>query len=113
MRRPASTVERATFRPPPGGPPIQVGEKLTFGKVLPPLHHLSSVALHNGLRISSPISPQGSENAFRRLFLAGCAGPGDLGTAGNFFNVSQAHFHVRPDDGVPRRRTTLGRDFTR
>ena len=32
----APAVEGAGCRPPPGGPPIEIGEELLFGKVLPP-----------------------------------------------------------------------------
>ena len=58
------------------------------------------MVFHNGLFVSFPISPKGPEKTFPRLFLVECVGPGDLGTAGNFFNESQAHCNVPPEDWV-------------
>ena len=95
MRRAASTVLRANFLLPMVGPPDHIGEKSTFGEVLPPLPRPSSHVRLNGLPIGLLMPPlEDPEEALNRYFLAGPAGPKGQGTSSSLFNV----LHVRCDE---------------
>ena len=87
--------------PSSGGPLIEVGEELTFRKVLQPGHHLGSHVVHDSL-ILSLLVPRlhGPAHAVCRFFHGRCADAGVLGTQDNVLNELQARCDVPPDVGV-------------
>ena len=98
---PMIVVARSATLPPQGGPPVEIGEQSTFGKVLPPLPHFSSHAVQEGRVVSFPIPPlRGPACARHRLLYAGAAAPGGMGSANNLFDDSQVPFDAPPIIGA-------------
>ena len=99
----ASAVGGAGLRPPPFGPPIEFGEELLFGKVLPPRHQMGFGHVHKSLVLSLRIPSRDGPVQDRLPFVhAGLVGLGDRGSTYYLLKDLQVRCNDPPEVGVHR-----------